>query len=34
MPEKKTTEVEKIVARLDAAEKEIKQLRGDLKKLQ
>jgi len=34
MPKKQTAEVEKIMARLDAAEKEIKQLRGELKKLQ
>ena len=33
MPEKKTTAVEQIVARLDAAEREIKKLRGELKKI-
>ena|GEM_PF-6221637 len=34
MPAKKTTDVEKIIARLDAAEQEIRKLRGELKKLQ
>jgi len=33
MPEKKTTAVEQIVARLDAGEREIKKLRGELKKI-
>ena len=34
IPAKKTTDVEKIVARLDVAEQEIKKLRRELKKIQ